>query len=358
MAWKWKKSDAVVSQRVSVSEIGGLLGKKVKVSDEETAIVEKAGEQNNILSNGTSKITGVFSGHDASVVMVDRSTKKMVREAEGLWSKDDRKINANIEMKFAVAEPDKVRKMLLGRRDILTVEDIWNELKKEVVSSALMPVVKKKKIDDIIDGRETEKEIQVAVEVELRKKFEIFGLELLSFNVQFMLPDEYEQYLKRRSGLREDEEVEEFREEEETKKAVSDRKTGEIKGTVETRENAIDDMQQERIKREAEMGIEEEETQQDMKDAMEALKLKEISDKQKMIKDTERKELGLEGLKEAFPGDKKKLEEKYTDLRSLISITEKKYLGRKIDDNTFKKLMQEYEKERSELEVKMKKDEK
>ena len=197
----------------------------------------------------------------------------------------------------------------------------------------------------------------MAAEVEMRKKFEVFGLDLLSFSVQFMLPDEYEQYLKRRSGLKEDDEVEEYREKEETRKAVHEMKNAEMEGKVETREKAMDDMQQERIKREAKMEIEEEETQQDMKDAMEALRLKEIKDKQKMITDAERKDLGLEGLKEAFPEqDKKKLEEKYGDLKKLIGITEKKYLGRKIDEKTFRRLMEEYEKEKSELEVEMEKE--
>ena len=103
------------------------------------------------------------------------------------------------------------------------------------------------------------------------------------------------------------------------------------------------------------MGIEEEETQQDMKDALEGLELKEIKDRQKMLKEAEKKEMGLESLKEMSAGDVGMLKERYDSLKEVIGATEKKFLDRKIDKKTFEKLMQDYEKEKTEIEVGMKK---
>jgi len=353
MAKKWERSGAIVAQRMSISQIGGFVSKKIQLSDGEAAILEKEGSFVRMFENGKHKVSGMFSGPEMNVVFIDKSPKSIHRGVQELWTKDDKKINADIEMKFSVSEPEKVRKLLMGRRDVLVIEDIWMELRKEIVSSSLTPIVKKKGIDDLQDERMVEKEIRVAVEVEAKKKFEVFGLELISFSVEFILPEDYQEYLKRRGDLKEDAEKAHFAEEEDTRKAVHERNVEEIKGAAETREQALDEMERERIKREAEMQIEGEETQQDMKDAMEALKLKEIKDKQKIIRDSERKNMGLESLKDMLPGSGKKIEEQYDHLQDMVSATEKKYFQRKIDKGTFTKMMEDLEKEKTDLEVRM-----
>jgi len=354
MASKWERSEATVAQRISVSQIGGLVSKKIQVSDGEAAILEKDGDSVRLLEKGRHKVSGLLSGTVTSVLFVDTGPKLIKRDVRDIWTKDDRKINASVDMKFAVTDPEKVRRLLMGRRDILSIEDVWGELRKEIVSSSLAPVVKKKGVDELQDERKAEKEIRVAVEVEARKKFEVFGLGLLSFSVEFILPEDYEEYLKRRGEMKEAAEAEHFAEEEEARRAVHERDVDEISGAADTREKAIDDMQQERVKREAEMQIEEEEAQQDMKDAVEALRLKEVKDRQKIVRDAERKRLGLLSLKDMLPGGGN-VEEKYEHLQDVIGATEKKYFERKIDKETFRKMMEGLEKEKTELEVRMKK---
>ena len=88
-------------------------------------------------------------------------------------------------------------------------------------------------------------------------------------------------------------------------------------------------VERERIKRETEMRLEEEETQQDMKDAMEALKLKEIKDRQKDARKEERRRLGLESLKEVEPERSGELESKYEKLEKIAEDTGKKFLKNK-----------------------------
>ncbi len=355
MAYKWKRSEAVVAQRVGLSQIGGFLGKSIEVAGGETAFLEDEGRELSSFSEGKHKVAGMRGGRGMSVVFVDRSAKSVRREERDLWTKDDKEIVAVVEMKISVDDPGKLRALLMGRRDVLMLDDVWKELQKEVVSRALEPIVKRKTIDDIQGDRKVEKEMQVAAEVELRKKFEAFGLDLMGFSVDFVLPSEYKEYLKKRGLMKEEDERERFEEDAEKRRKLYERDTDEATGKAETRESAKDEMEQERVKRESEMGIEEEETQQDMKDALEALRLKEINDRQKALRESEKRDLGLQSLKEVAPERSGELEDKYNDLKGLIGATEKKYFERKIDKDTFRKLMQDYEKQRTEIEVKMKK---
>ncbi len=356
MAKKWERSDAVVAQRINSFQVGGLLSKKIHVLDGEVALLEEEGKVVRTFEHGTHKVGGLFSGSARNIIFVDKSPHVIRREVKDLWTRDDKEIIAAVEMKFVVADPDKLSSATMSRKDVITNEDLWSELQSEIVTSVMAPVVKKKSIDQLQGDRKTGREIQVSAEVGLRKKLEPSGLELLSFSVQFVLPGEYQDYLRKRGVIREETEKAETELELETEKAIHEREVGEIKGTVESREQVLDELERERVKREAEMEIESEETQHDMRDAMEALKLKEIHDKQRIVRGSERKKLGLDALKGAFPtAEKGKLEKRYDELQRIIKATERKFLNRKIDKGTFKKLMQRYEEQKTELEVRMEK---
>ncbi|MBN2330345.1 MAG: hypothetical protein JXC85_00880 [Candidatus Aenigmarchaeota archaeon] len=357
MAKGWERSEAVVAQRISALQIGGLFSKKVRVLEGETALLEEDGRAVRSFEHGEHKVGGLFSGAGRNVVFVDKSPKVMRRQIKDLWTKDDKEIVAAVELKVMVTEPEKLGSTLLTKRDVVMLEDVWAELRSEISSSVMAPVVKKKGIDELQGDRKTVKEIQVSAEVGLRRKLQESGLSLASFSVEFILPDEYQDYLKKRGALKEETEREKSRMELDTEHAIREREIGEIRGTVEDREQVLDEMEKERIKRETELGLEEEETQNDMRDAMEALKLKEIKDKQKIVRDKERKRLGLESLQDSVPaGDRKQAKKRYDELRKIIEATERKYLDRKLDKQSFSRLMQKYEEQKTELEVAMKKD--
>ncbi len=355
MAKRWERSEAVVAQRFNANQLSGLFSKKIDVLDGEAAFLEEGGRIVKSFEHGKQKVAGFFSGPGRNVIFVDKSPKMIRRELKGLWTRDDKEISAAVEVRVAVADPDKLSSAMLGKRDVLTLENLWSELQQGILTDVMEPVVKKKGIDKLQGDRKTAKEVQVSAEVGLRKKLEENGLELISFSVRFVLPEEYQAYLRKRGVLKEETEKAEAGMELETEKAIHDRDVGELKGTVEDREQVLDRMEQERIKRETEMELEREETQEDMRDAMEALKLKEIKDKQKMSRDSDRKRLGLESLQKALPKeDRKELRKRYGELQKIVEKTEKKYLDRKIDSDTFKNLMQKYEQQKTELEVKMK----
>lgn len=354
MASTWERSDAVVAQRINVFQIGGIISKKIRVLDGEVVIIEEDGRALKTLERGVHKVGWAFSGSRRSATFVDTRAKTVRREVEGLWTRDDKEITGDVEMKLVVSDPEKLRSVMMNNRDMLTLEDVWEELKKEIAGEAVAPVVKKKSADQLQGDRKTLKEVQISVEVGLRKKLEITGLDLLSFSMKFILPEEYREYLKGRGRMKEKSEKAVSAEEEETRKAIHEREVGEIRGTVEGRDQVLDNLEKERMKREVEMEIEEEETQHDMRDAMEALRLKEIKDRQKMLKDSERKRLGMDSLKKAF-SEGEDPEKRYDELQKMMEATEKKYLGRKIDKETLKKIMQKYEQEKTELEVKLKK---
>lgn len=54
-------------------------------------------------------------------------------------------------------------------------------------------------------------------------------------------------------------------------------------------------------------------------------------------------------------GDAKGLKERYDDVRELMSAAERKYLQRKLDEDSFRKIMHEYGKEKAELELRLRK---
>ena len=293
MAKKWERSDAIVAQRIHASQIGGIAGKKIFLRDDECAIVEHEGKFVEKLLKGKHKVAGISSKAKRSVVFFDSGAKDIRREMRGLWTADDKEITAAVEMKIKVDDPEKLRKLILSRKDIIMLEDLWSELKKEVFSSVLQPVVKKKTIDQLQEGRKALKDIQVSAEVELKKKFQFLGIELVSFDADFLLPGEYGDYLRRRGILKEETEKKRISGEDDIRKALNEREIGKIKGTLQSREQTYDEMERERVRRETTMAIEEEETQQDMKDALEGLKLKDIKDRQKMLRRHAGKKLGL-----------------------------------------------------------------
>jgi hypothetical protein len=354
MATGWDRPDGIIAQRIDAAQIGGFFSKKIHVGENEAAIIEQEGKSLQTFGEGKHKVSGLFSRPEKKIVLIDKSPKIISREVKDLWTRQDKKINAAVEIRLVVNDAAAFIASMMESRDIVKLDEIWAEIQGAVSTDALQPVVKKKGIDELQGDRDTVKEIQVSAEVSLRKKLETTGLELLSFSIKFILPGEYEEYLRKRSQQLEEEEKEKAAEELRTRKAVLDREIGEMEGTVEDREKVLDDAEKERIRRETELGIEEEETQEDMRDAMEALKLKEIKDKQVALRDSERKHLGLGEVRESSE-EKKGLVRRYGELLKIIEETEKNFYQRKVDEETFKKLMQKYRQEKTELEVKMKK---
>jgi tetratricopeptide (TPR) repeat protein len=57
------------------------------------------------------------------------------------------------------------------------------------------------------------------------------------------------------------------------------------------------------------------------------------------------------------PDSRDALKKRYDDVRELMTSAEKKYLQRKLDEESFKKIMQEYGKEKAELELRLRKEE-
>ena len=350
MASRWERSEAVVAQRMSARQMAGILGKRVRILDGEKAILEEDGGPLSVLDSGEHKVAGAFGGSGRSVAFFDVSRKTVRRELRGLWTRDDREIIGDVELDLVVSDAGKLRAAMMQKRDLVTLEDIWQELSPDLAGSAVGPVVKKRGVDQLQSGGKAAKELQVSAELGLRKRLELMGITLVSFSIGFRLPEDYREFMKRRATRSEAIGKEKGELEEEVVKAVREREAGTIRGAVQDREKALDDMEDERIRREAELGIEEEENQEDMRDASEALRLKRIKDRQKDLREAERKSLGLEpGANEAVD-----LRGRYRELEDAIKATERKYLNRKIGEEAFRKLMEGFEKEKTMLEVKMK----
>ena len=80
MAYRWKRSEAVVAQRVSLSQVGGFLGKKIDLQETEAAFLEKDGKEIQSFPPGKHKVSGAFSG-SGDIVFVDKAPKVMRRRS-------------------------------------------------------------------------------------------------------------------------------------------------------------------------------------------------------------------------------------------------------------------------------------
>jgi len=292
MAYKWQRSDAVVAQRIACYQIGGFLSKKILVGPDESAILEEDGNPLKIFDKGGYGVCSRMSAAGKELVWFDKRPKNLRREIEGLWTKEDKKVTAVVDLKIALSDAEKMRKFMMGSRNIITLEDIWNEVEADVVSGLLKPKIKSARIDRVM-GEEKTQEIKAGIDVILRKKNELMGIGIVSVEIGWKLSGETEQYLGKRGVAKEIIEEETISEEADTMKALHRHEVGEILGEVDDREKAIGEMESERVRREAKIELEKEESQEDLREAMEAIKLKKIKDKAGVMSDMERKRLGL-----------------------------------------------------------------
>jgi hypothetical protein len=335
MAQKWARSEAVVAQKMDKNQIGGFFRKDVIISPGEECIVEKNGQIVQKFGPGKHNIGGKFDKSLTSVTFIDIAEKTVRRTIEKLWTKDYQQIGADAELKIKVVSSDSLFGNLLRTRSIILIDDIWNQAAQEFLARVAMPEVKKRDAGELYGNRDMLDRLKTSIEVEMRKTLRNWGIDLVSFSLVWNLPPEFEAHMKGMGARKRVEAEKELDRGEEISCAVHERNVAKIKGgRVKPVEEVRAEMENERVKREVELNLEKEETQEDMEEAMMALKLKRLKDRQKGDVDAEEKIKEFEALKDE---------------------AESNYYKKKIDEATFMSLVNEYEKQISELRMKEKK---
>lgn len=334
MAHSWARSEAVVAQKMNKNQIGGLFRKEIIVGPREECIIEKNGKIVERFGPGKHNVGGRFDKSLTDVTLIDISEKIIRRSVERLLTRDFQEVAASIEMKVKVVSSDSLFGNLMKSKNLLLMDDIWTQASQEFLARVAMPEVKKKDARDLYGNRAMLDRLKASIEVEMRNTLKEWGIELVSFNLVWAFSPEFENHVRSLGARRRVEEEKELDFEEDIKEAAHHRDIEKVKGgKVRPVEETRAEMENERIRRETEMNLDKEEAQEDMEEAVEALKLKRIKDRQK---------------------PPAAVEEEIESLEELKAEAENNYYKKKIDEATFNKLAADYEEKIAMLRVKQK----
>lgn len=287
---KWGKPEYVISQVITKDEIPGFLHKEISLDNEELALVRRNGAISEELGPGKHAIKDF-----TDVVLVDTATRTLKKTVESLLTSDDNTVSSDIEIRFDIYLAEKLARNLMAERRVLTTDDLYSELYNQLISRVLSPVVRETKISDLYGNRKVVDEIQISFETELKKLLEMWGIELITLSIIWNFPEDYKQHLKKASTVRLNEKEKETEHKEKIKQVIREKEIEKIKAKTEpTKEEVKSKLEKESLENEVKLDIRKKESAEDSEEALEALKLKEIMDKQKIERKSIKKDLGLQ----------------------------------------------------------------
>lgn len=287
---KWGKPEEVIAQRISRDQIPGLLHKEIFLENDEVALVIKNAAIAEELASGRHALKD-FS----EIILVDTGPKAIRKTVENLLTADDNSVSCDIELKFDVYLPEKLARALLKLNPILTLDDLYSEIYNELAAKVLLPSVKEMNISDLAGNRKLLDDIQISFETDLKKTLETWGIELTNLSIIWEFPEDYKQYVKSRGTSKLAAKVKDEEQGEKTRYAINERELSKIKGKGEpTREEVKSKLQKQSIEEEVKLNIRKKESVEDAEEVLDALKLKEIMDKEKIAKESKKKQLNIE----------------------------------------------------------------
>ncbi len=294
MAKLWQHAESVIAQKFFKNQVGGLFRKQILLRPDETGLIERDGRIEGKMGSGRHTVSNIFNRELTEIILVDKGIKSLRRDLADLWTRDDRKINATVELRFRVENPDKLFINLMRDKNMLTFEDLYGKISLEFLARVITPEVRKRGIDRLYGDREILERLREGIEVEMKKTLGLWGIGLVSFSLVWEFPPDYEKYLEGRGVRKQMAEEKEAEREEEMKAAEQG---GEMErlmaGRGLSREAVKAELERERLKREFELEMGKKETQEDADEALEALRLKDIKDRQKLLRRARKKKLGL-----------------------------------------------------------------
>jgi hypothetical protein len=293
----WKRDTNVIAERFKKDSLPGFLRKEFLVKDDEGVVVERKGEI--YLEKGPGKFSVSSLMKDfTDVVFFDKAEKTLEKTLNNVCLRDREDAILKLSLKFRILNSDHFSKNLMGEREKMLIEDVWNEIFSNILCKKVLPQFEKKKAEEILSSQE--KNVKDFIEKEIKKKFKDWGLMLTSFSASLHFEDV------------------------------------KVAEEIKADEDEIEELQKERLKKDVEMLIEKKEMQRDMEDALEALKLKEIMEKEKEASEIEKLEDELETLKKAK------------------EVAERKFYKKELSEASFQRIMEDLERKIIEIETKIK----
>jgi hypothetical protein len=198
MAFKWKRETSDIAKVIPKKAVSGLFSKAIILSPNEKAAMIKNGEVQEIIDSGKLRVGGVLKpgniGKDVDVAMMDTSPKDLQWIQTDLWTMDNQKISCNGLLRFKIQEPKRFFQMLYaytapdkkGER-ILSIDDIYQHLESEVLTLVLEPEVRHENVEMLYGNRDMRLRIENELEIRLKSTLSLWGLEMLKYTVQWKL---------------------------------------------------------------------------------------------------------------------------------------------------------------------------
>lgn len=286
---KWERQSQSIARSLSKNEMSGWLSKKIVVSPNEVAVIVKDGKIEDVVESGKVKVGGLLSpsnySKDVEVVMMDTSPKDSNWQVGELWTSDKHEVSAKGLLRYRVSDTKKFFSMVYAYSSLdnkgeryLSLEDINNKLKSEVLTRVLQPEASRVGVDNIYGNRELQSKIENELEMQLKQTLDMWGLELLTFTSEWDLGDEYHDLTKARREFDSGEELKELS----TLSAEGNFERGGRVDVAEVRAghasvSVDEDFKREQALKETQVQIERErlEDEADIRAAREGLKLKE-----------------------------------------------------------------------------------
>lgn len=217
---KWARQSQSIARTIPKSEMSGVFSKNIVVSPNEIAVIVQDGKVIEVVESGKVRVGGLLKtdgyNKDVDVVMMDTSPKDSKWQVGELWTNDQHEVAAKGLLRYRVADPKKFFSMVYayssfdekGER-FLSLEDINDKIKSEVLTRVLQPETNSVEIEGIYGNREFQHKVENELELQLKSTLDLWGLELLTFTSEWDLGN-YTGLVRARRGFEKEEELKEL----------------------------------------------------------------------------------------------------------------------------------------------------
>jgi len=198
MTFKWKRQSDELARVVPKKNVDGFFRKSVILSPNEKGILIKDGEIKEVIESGKLSAGGLLRpgtiSKDVDVALIDTSPKDMQWKCSKLWTADNQNLSCSGLLRFRVMETKRLFQMIFAytvpdkqNERSLTVQDVYKRLESEVLTLVLEPEVRTENIENIYGNRELRMRLENELEMKLRSTLAMWGLEMLRYTVQWDL---------------------------------------------------------------------------------------------------------------------------------------------------------------------------
>lgn len=288
MVFKWKKQPDELARVVPKKNVNGFFRKSVVLSPNEKGVLIKNGEVEQVIESGKLSVGGLLSPgtirKDVDVALIDTSPKDLQWQSPDLWTADNYSLSCSGVLRFRVMEIKRLFQMIFayttpdkdGERN-LSLQDVYKRMELEVITLVLEPEVRSENIENIYGNRELRMRLENELEMKLRSTLEMWGMEMLRYTVQWDLGS-YGRVMEATNQFQTEEELAELRTlgEEGKHERVGRENVAQVRAAQASTAVRTEFAQQERFKEEqSNIEIERLQYEADMKEAGEAIALKE-----------------------------------------------------------------------------------